>query len=499
MTVSRPFSRTTRTSLGAMTLGAALVLGACGGGSSGDGGLAADDDMPPDGAPLSPGEPSVGEEMPPVVDAGEPMPPNALPSDDEGSCSTADQNEWVYDNMLDYYLFYDQVPVVEPGDFASPRALLREIRFEERDPFSFIAPATESDLEFEEGREFGLGYRWGEEFDGSARVISVILDSPFGRAGIERGDVIVEINGSPALEVLNDRARFGTEVFGTREAPVESTWTFAERDGGERFTARFTATEYRIDTVRHVDVFTDPAYDGAIGYFLFERFLETSSAELETVFEAFREAGVTDLVLDLRNNGGGRISIAQELATRVLDDSRAGAPLQRYRFNDKYQDENFELPILEDLAGLGLRTLVVLGTQDTASSSEIVAGGLAPFMDVRLIGPERTSGKPYIQRGRDRCDQRLNAVEAEALNADRASVFGGIAPDCHAFDDWREGYGRDAETDEIEGMLLAGLDLLLTGACEPFVEDGARSRGARRTAASGQGTTPTGGALLDAP
>ena len=161
-----------------------------------------------------------------------------------------DQNEWVYDNMLDYYLFYDQVPVVEPGDFESPRALLRELRFEEAagDPFSFIAPATESDLEFEEGREFGLGYVWGEEFDGSARIVSVVLDSPFGRAGIERGDVIVEINGSPALEVLNDRARFGAEVFGTREAPVESTWTFAERDGGEPFTARFTAAEYRIST-----------------------------------------------------------------------------------------------------------------------------------------------------------------------------------------------------------------------------------------------------------
>ena len=141
----------------------------------------------------------------------------------------------------------------------------------------------------------------------------------------------------------------------------------------------------------------------------------------------------------------------------------------------------------------------MLGTRDTASSSEIVASGLAPFMDVRLIGPERTSGKPYVQRGRDRCDQRLYAIEAEALNADGASVFGGIAPDCVAFDDWREGYGQDPETGEFEGMLLAGLDLLLTGACEPFVEDGARSRGARRTATSGQGVTPSGGALLDAP
>jgi len=467
------FPRTARAFLAAAALGP--LLSACGGGSSAD---------------ASPG-------VTPENGSGE-MGPVAMPEEGTGSCSTEDQNAWVYDNMLDYYLFYDQVPIVDPSTFDSPRDLLRAVRFEERDPFSFITAADASDLAFEEGREFGLGYNWGEDGDGVPRITRVITDSPFGRAGIERGDIIVEIAGRPALEALTDRDFFEETVLGTPDAPGDASWTFTRRDSGARLTERFVATEYAIDTVRHVETYANGEYDGVIGYFFFDRFLETSEAEIFDVFAEFAEAGVTDLVLDLRYNRGGRISVARQLATLALDNGQPGAVLQSYRYNDKYAaTENFELRVDDELAGLGLRSLVVLATDSTASSSEIVAGGLAPLMNVSVIGPSRTSGKPYIQRGRDRCGERLNAIEAEAFNAAGESVFGGIVPDCHADDDRLSDFGQNPETGVFEGMLLAGLDRVAFGTCELFVEDRARGVGARGEGWTGQGSVATGGALLD--
>lgn len=421
-----------------------------------------------------------------------------LPENDD-SCSVTAQNQWVYDSMLDYYLFYDQVPVVDPDSFEDPETLLDAVRFEERDPFSFLTSTSQDELEVEEGREFGLGYNWGEEDDDTARITRVVTDGPFGRAGVERGDIIESIDGRPALEALRDGDFYDNVIFGTPERPGDADWTFRDRDTDVQFTRRMVAIEYAIDTVRYTRSYTNASYDGVVGYLLFMRFLETSEQELYSAFVEFKERGITDLVLDLRYNRGGRISIARKLASLVVGEEQQGALLQEYRFNDKYAaTENYELRVSDELAGLGLRSLVVLVSSQTASASELIINALRPLMNVSVVGSATTSGKPYIQRGRDRCDARLNAVEAEAFNSVGASVFGGIQPDCLARQDWRQSFGTNPVTDEIEDMLLAGLNRVVFGTCEPFDSVQAKRRGgAQLEATYGQGSSATGGALMD--
>lgn len=452
--------------LSSTTLGIAftLILSACGGGGSSDTPPANDD----------PNDPSVST-----------------------SCDTAVQNQWVYNNMLDYYLFYDQVPQVNPQAYSTPEELLRAIRFTERDPYSFLTDASAASLQFEAGREFGLGYRWANDDDGAVRLTRVVADSPFGRAGLERGDIIISLNGIPWNDFPFED--FFENVFGSAESPVTSTWQLEKSDTGEILDVEITTTEYAINTVLHKELFINPSYSGTIGYVAFSRFLETSRTELQTVFQEFNDENITDLVLDLRYNGGGLISIAEYLASLIAGNSRADQLLYKYDFNDKYTDYNFALQLQNDVGDLGLSRLIVLTKGNTASASEIVLSGLQPLMEVVTMG-STTSGKPYIQSGRDRCDQQLNAIEAEGFNAAGVSVFGGVPAACYAKDDITLDFGINYDTGDIEGMLDSALDYIVFGTCltEPFLAAHARSKlgdGQAGDALEKQGIVEMGGAI----
>jgi len=389
-------------------------------------------------------------------------PVTTIDPDTNSSCEIAVQNQWVYNNMLDYYLFYDQVPVVNPQSFASSEELLTAVRFTERDPFSFLTDSEAATLQFEEGREFGLGYRWAEDNDDIPRLTRVVSDGPFGRADLERGDIIVSLNGIAWDDVPSED--FRTIFYGTPDAPVTSSWQFEKRDTGDVVTMDFTATEYAINTVLHKEFLTNPNYSGTVGYLAFSRFLETSAAELQTVFQEFNDRNITDLVLDLRYNSGGRVSIAEYLASLIAGSSRANQLLYQYEYNDKYTTENYSLLLQDNVGDLGLSRVIILARGNTASSSEIVIAGLQPHLEVVTLG-STTSGKPYVQRGRNRCGRQLNAVEAEGFNAAGVSVFGGIPATCYAADDRTKDFGLNDDTSELEGMLKSALDYIVEGTC----------------------------------
>jgi len=417
-----------------------LMLGACSGGGGGGG----------DGSGLGPEQPS--DDV----------------SESESSCSVVDQNSWVYDNMLDYYLFFDQVPVADPSDFESPRELISELRFEERDSFSFITDQAAEELETVQGREFGLGYFWQFDDDGNVRIDTVYRDSPFGRAGVTRGDIVLTINDRPASTALDDTEFVDSQIFGSEENPQTSTWQFETGVTGETRTLQFTSTEYEINTVLASQTLVERQSGTRVGYLAFERFLVPSDDELQSAFTRFASSGIDELVVDLRYNGGGRIVIAELLASLIAGERNSGSLLYRYEFNPNYTDSNFELEFQDNVGDLNLSRVIFLTRSFTASSSEIVIGGLQPYLDVVVLG-QQTTGKPFIQSGNDRCEQRLFLVEAEGFNAAGNSVFGGIDPTCSAFDDVTRDFGLDENTGEVEGMLQSALDFISDGSCAPPV------------------------------
>ena len=80
----------------------------------------------------------------------------------------------------------------------------------------------------------------------------------------------------------------------------------------------------------HSSEVSHPNYSGSVGYLAFSSFLNTSRDELDAVFRLFSQNNITDLVLDLRYNSGGRVSIAEHLASLIAGNSLAGELLYQY-------------------------------------------------------------------------------------------------------------------------------------------------------------------------
>ena len=380
-------------------------------------------------------------------------------------CSVPSQNQWVDRQMRDYYLFYNQVPSLNPNDYDSPEQLIADLRVAEFDPFSSISDAARLAQLFAEGTSFGMGYRLRRDADGLPRIARVYEDSPMGRANVKRSDIIVSVNDIPWNEI--DSVEYNNLV-GTVDNPLATSWIFRDSATGETRQVELTQSLYTINTVLHSQIITHPQYSGRIGYLVFEQFLGPSEAELDQALGDFLQNDVTDLILDLRYNGGGLTRVARKLISQIAGPDTDGELLIEYRNNDKYRALDFERTFEPQSINLDLKRLVVIASGATASSSEIVINSLRPYIDVVVIG-SRTAGKPYVSSARDFCGKSINAMSAQGVNAGGESVFGGIAADCAAADDLTRDFGvADAGSEGvvIEGMVRSAADYLVFGSCQ---------------------------------
>lgn len=138
-----------------------------------------------------------------------------------------------------------------------------------------------------------------------------------------------------------------------------------------------------------------------IGYLMYNGFLAAFDEELNAVFGTFKSEGITELILDFRYNGGGRVSTAVQIASSIYGTNTDDLFL-RARYNSKIQsgltaaqlETNFSNTTIDGtpINALNLQRVHVITTEATASASELVINGLAPYVDMVQIG-DRTSGK----------------------------------------------------------------------------------------------------------
>ena len=368
-------------------------------------------------------------------------------------CSVPSVNEWVYRNMQDYYPFADNVPVVNPADFENSRDLLNELRFNERDVFSSLTDAVAQQDFFESGADVGFG----ANFFGS-RVSLVYSDSPFGRANIKRGDIILSIDDVLTADI-GDGVFF--ELVGDRDNPNTNVWRIMDGVTGEIRDVSLTQSEFTINSVVHESVYTNDS-GAVVGYLVFTDFIETSEAELDAALTRFAQRGITELILDLRYNGGGRVSVANKLASQIGGVGLDGQVLSRIEFNSKYPERNTEDLFEAAIPSLDIDRLVVITSDGTASASELIINSLRPYMEVVLVG-EATRGKSFISRAKTYCGLALNAMDSQSINANGVNVSDGIAADCFAADDVTRPFGGTGA--DTEGTLAAALDYSFNGVC----------------------------------
>lgn len=377
-------------------------------------------------------------------------------STDSGSdeCSIADVNQWVDDGMRDFYFYYDQVPVVDLTQYNDPNTLIRALRVAP-DRFSYVTDSAQQEALFEEGMTFGYGFRFVRTSEGVVRTAAVYTESPAEDSGLRRGDILLAVNGISIDEITNAQ---WTEALGTSPEVRSPTFSVQGEDGLDR-DIQITSAEYRLLTVQQGKFFTTNA-GRRIGYVHFLSYLGTAQAELNSVMAWLKDNAVDELILDLRFNGGGYTSIARQIGSQVAGPPVFNQVAEQLSFNDRYAEFNYTQEFDENNITLELLRLYVITSDITASASELTINALRPYIDVYTVG-NRTVGKPFASRGRDRCGKRMQAVELLSTNADGISVINGIPADCEAFDNYRGEQGTLEDS-----MFATTVNYLLNGLCE---------------------------------
>lgn len=375
------------------------------------------------------------------------------------SCTTTAQNLWVRDQLNTYYYWYQFLtPGVNPSSFNSPEAYLEAVRYRPIDTtFSFITLAASNDAFYSDSQFIGYGFG-NQTTPTEIRVMQVYDDSPASEAGLLRGDRIITVNGQ-SVAALVTNGTIGS-AFGAADIGVVTTIEWEALDG-QRRSARMVK---RLVTIPTVSLTRVVEVDGRrVGYLFFRNFVTPSSAALSDAFTALKAAGVTELVLDLRYNGGGQIDVAVHLASLIGGSRTSGQVMLNYVHNDRIGPQlNKATRFTNPEQALNLQRLVVITTRSSASASELVINSLRPYIPVTIVG-DTTYGKPVGQYGLRFCDKLLYPVAFSLKNVNlQGDFFDGLAADCAAGDDYTHQLG-----DSSEASFAEALTFIRTGACSP--------------------------------
>ena len=393
---------------------------------------------------------------------------NPVESDDAAECTTTGQVEFVRTTLRDIYLWYKDLPDPPPSSFSSPEAYLQAVRNPTLDEsYSYIADQAESDAFFSESQFIGVGVSYRQTSATELRVTQVFPGSPAAEGGLARGDYLLAVGGTAVATLI---ANNGLDAaFGPSTAGVAVTLEWRSPDGTPG-SARLTKRPVTIPTVSQTAVY-DLGRSGRVGYVHFRNFVQPSTAALNTAFADLTAADVNELILDMRYNGGGLVSVAQHLGGLIGGEATRNQVFVEFFHNDKNAAQNQVLRFPVPANALGLSRLVVITTRASASASESMINSLRPFMPVTVVG-ETTFGKPVGQYGFDFCDKTLFPVAFQVRNArGQGDYYDGISADCAAGDDLDHELG-----DSDEASVSEALRYIRTGSCTPAAAAVARAQ-----------------------
>ena len=255
----------------------------------------------------------------------------------------------------------------------------------------------------------GIGIEMGLR-DGYVRVLRTLPDNPARKAGLLAGDIIYKVDGEEVYTLSSEQ--ISQKVRG--EAGSEVTVTVI-RDGEEK-----TFTMKR-ETINNVSAYVD--YDGSTAIVTITRFDDDTGNMVRGFAKEFANKGIKKVILDLRNNGGGYVSAAQDLLGLWLDGEKMLIQKSKNAGNTTTSTASGGA-ILKDMK------TIVLVNESTASASEIVAGALQDYGKATLVG-KTTFGKGVVQTLLNLSDSAiLKVTTAEWYTPnDRSINKTGITPD----------------------------------------------------------------------
>lgn len=373
----------------------------------------------------------------------------------------AKDTAWLYTQEL--YLWYKNLPsTFNARSYADPNAVMTAIRAYSSEPgftgavdkWSFAATKTEWDnVSSGISGDFGLGIFFNGPND--LRVSYVEPASPAGSAGIARSWRFISINGDTTINT-NDATitRIATAIQGS------STGSFIFRRPDNTDTSiTLTAASYQEQPILLDSIYN--LGNSKVGYLVYNSFLGSiadTKSKFSTLFNKYNSAGITDMVVDLRYNGGGYVDLQNELANYLVPSSGNAGVMLKEQFNDKYSSLYDTTINYSKKGGLNLSRIFFITTKNTASASELLINSLKPYMDVKLIG-RATHGKPVGFFGLSAGDWYVFPVSFRSVNKNGdGNYFDGLQPDATVSDGLTKGWG-----DVEESCLASALHYINSG------------------------------------
>lgn len=405
--------------------------------------------------------------------------------------SVAAENHWLRAWTRDLYLWYREVPDIDPASVATTAAYFDLMQTsallpsgQRKDRFHFSENTDTYRQRSGSGVSVGYGIQWRLVRSTPPRQLLVEFvepGSPAATAGVRRGDEALIADGVDVVNGL-DVATLNAALF-PQAGGVAHQIVFRDRDNGSSRAVSLTPGQVTLDPVPVSTVLTTPT--GNVGYLLFNDHIAPAEAALVDAVTALRAANVQDVILDLRYNGGGFLSIASQLAYMIAGPANtAGRTFERLQFNDQHPitdpvtgqpltplpflntTRGLSLPQGQVLPTLNLSRVYVLTSADTCSASESFINGLRGIgLTVHQIGPD-TCGKPYGFYPEDNCGTTYFSIQFKGVNAAGfGDYFEGFSatrtdidpqarlPGCPARDDLRRDLGDPAE-DQLRVALV---------------------------------------------
>jgi|GEM_PF-3393880 len=361
--------------------------------------------------------------------------------------------QFLIDHMKETYYWADQLPAqITATDYTDALDALEQLKDPE-DRFSTIANAQRVG-DFYAGKLTAFGFLYIFE-DDNMRVRFVHKNSPAYAAGLRRGDLITRVNGKSPGQ-WNAEGQLG-EAFGPREVGIERQFVVQTSTGEQRIWS-IKKTQFDIEYVQDYSVIEQG--ERKIGYISFYSFSDLGIAPWNRAIDELVAQGVDDLIVDLRLNGGGLISVGTYIGAQLGSGSLQNQLMGTTSHNRQNVDKNFSYFFRDHPLAGSFDNLVWLTSGSTCSSSEFLINGLAPYRSSTRIGG-KTCGKPFGFQPKILGDKRFSIVNFRMVNAaGNGDYADGLLPDCPVSDDntGKLGSGDDSLTS-------AALSFLATGNC----------------------------------
>ncbi|MDZ4276001.1 MAG: S41 family peptidase [Erythrobacter sp.] len=416
-----------------------------------------------------------GSSPTPPISGGGPT-PTPTPS----ACSLRAQQDFADQVLNEWYLFPDLLATVNQASVTSLQAYLdarvAPARAQNRDRgFTFATSIAEENALINSGSSAGFGIRLA--FDTDARRVFVMeaFEGANGlAAGLDRGSEITAIGTTSAnLQTVSSLMASGgpqavIDALGPTTAGVARVLRFVQ-PGGATIESNIVKTDFALDPVSDrygLLILNDGGKQ--VGYINLRTFIIADAAtQLRQAYGQLAAQGITELIIDLRYNGGGLVSVADTMGD-LMGAGRVGQIWSRTVLRPSKSSQNETRTFRSEANAIAPTRIAFIATGATASASELVANSMIPYVGngLALIGAN-TTGKPVGQFGFDlaACDLRVRAVTFQTVNAaGQGDYFTGLASvfpnTCRAGDDITRPLG-----DPAEASIATALDFLAGRSC----------------------------------